>query len=352
MKRIIYAALAATLALIAASCDKQALTPGKKEVEGVYILNNGSMDMNNSKITVYDPQTKTAVADMFVAANGKVLGDTAQDILVDGDDIYISVNISRIIFVTDKNLKIKKEIRATLPDGTVLSPRYLAKGGNGRVYVTYYEGYLGEINPDGYKVSTTAVGASPEGCAWADGKVFVSNSGGANYPNYEKTVSVVDPVSFKETSRVEVNINPATMEACGDNVYVFSLGDYGATPAKVQRLDAKTLKVNDLEYSSPTAIALEGETLYVMCGGYDSSWNPLPGTVYKHDAKLNSSLGAFVTDGTTLPQAYSLSAAGGYVWVGCSDYKTNGDVFVFSPDGRLYDKFDSQGINPIAVAAR
>ena len=322
MKRIIYAALAATLALIAASCDKQALTPEKKDVEGVYILNNGSMDMNNSKITVYDPQTKTAVADMFVAANGKVLGDTAQDILVDGDDIYISVNISRIIFVTDKNLKIKKEIRATLPDGTVLSPRYLAKGGNGRVYVTYYEGYLGEINPDGYKVSTTAVGASPEGCAWADGKVFVSNSGGANYPNYEKTVSVVDPVSFKETSRVEVNINPATMEACGDNVYVFSLGDYGATPAKVQRLDAKTLKVND------------------------------PGTVYKHDAKLNSSLGTFVTDGTTLPQAYSLSAAGGYVWVGCSDYKTNGDVFVFSPDGRLYDKFDSQGINPIAVAAR
>ena len=264
MKKIIYAALAATLALIAASCDKQALTPGKKEVEGVYILNNGSKDMNNSKITVYDPQTKTAVADMFVAANGKVLGDTAQDILVDGDDIYISVNISRIIFVTDKSLKIKKEIRATLPDGTVLSPRYLAKGGNGRVYVTYYEGYLGEINPDGYKVSTTAVGASPEGCAWADGKVFVSNSGGANYPNYEKTVSVVDPVSFKETSRVEVNINPATMEAYGDNVFVFSLGDYGATPAKVQRLDAKTLKVNDLEYSSPTAIALEGETLFVQ----------------------------------------------------------------------------------------
>ncbi len=354
MKKIIYAALAAALTLAAASCDKQPLNPGQTEEEatGCYVLNNGSMGMNNSEITLYDTETKTAVGQMFSTVNGKALGDTAQDILVDGDDVYITVNLSRLIFVTDKDLKIKKEIRATLPDGTVLSPRYLAKGGNGRIYVTYYEGYLGEINPDGYNVSTTAVGASPEGCAWADGKVFVSNSGGANYPNYEKTVSVVDPVSFKETSKVEVNINPATMEACGDNVYVFSLGDYGANPAKVQLLDAKTLKVTDLEYSSPTAIALEDEMLYVMCGGYDSNWNPLPGAVYKHNAKTNSALGKFVTDGTPLPQAYSLAAAGGYVWVGCSDYKTNGDVYLFSPNGKLYDKFDSQGINPITVAAR
>ena len=353
MKKIIYAALAAALVLSAASCDKQPLSPAPQEAAGYYILNNGSMGMNNSEITVYDMDTKTSVAEMFSSVNGKALGDTAQDILVDGDDIYITVNLSRIIFVTDKDLKIKQEIRATLPDGTtILSPRYLAKGGNGKVYVTYYEGYLGEINPADYSVSITAVGASPEGCAWADGKIFVSNSGGANYPNYDKTVSVVDPVSFEETSKIEVNINPATMEAYGDNVYVFSLGDYGAAPAKVQCLNASTLKVTDLDYNSPTAISLEGEMLYVMCGGYDSSWNPLPGNVYKHNAKTNSALGEFVTDGTTLPQAYSLSAAGGYVWVGCSDYKTNGDVYLFSPDGKLYDKFDSQGINPIAVAAR
>lgn len=353
MKKILYAVLAAALTLLSASCEKQNLTRDEEDAAGYYVLNNGSMGMNNSEITSYDPETRTAIGEMFSSVNGKALGDTAQDILTDGDDIYVSVNLSRIIFVTDRDLKIKKEIRATLPDGTVLSPRYLAKGGNGRIYVTYYEGYLGEINPSSdYAVSTTAVGPSPEGCAWADGKVFVSNSGGANYPNYDKTVSVVDPVSFKETSRIEVNVNPATMEACGNNVYVFSLGDYGATPAKVQRLDASSLKVTDLEYASPTAIALEDEMLYVMCGGYDSSWNPLPGTVYKHNARTDSALGKFVADGTTLPQAYSLSAAGGYVWVGCSDYKTNGDVYVFSADGTLHDKFDSQGINPIAVAAR
>ena len=58
-------------------------------------------------------------------------------------------------------------------------------------------------------------------------------------------------------------------------------------------------------------------------------------------------LGAFVTDGTSLPDAYSISAAcDGYVYVGCSDYVNTGDVYVFTSEGKLHDKFDSQGLNP------
>ena len=261
-----YAALAAVTVLAAVSCTKQENNPKPQGATGYYVLNNGSFN------------------------------------------VFISVNVSKIIFVTDRDLKIKKEIVAKLPDGTTLSPRYLAQGPEGKVYVTYYEGYLGEISASDYSVRVTPVGASPEGCAYSSGRVFVSNSGGANYPNYEKTVSVVDAESLRESDRIEVNVNPATMVASGDIIYLFSIGDYGASPAKVQSIRATSLEVKDLECTSPTAIALSGNTLYVMCGGY---------------------------------------AAGG-----CSDYKTNGDMYVFTKDGKLYDKFDSQGINPIKVAAR
>jgi hypothetical protein len=66
--------------------------------------------------------------------------------------------------------------------------------------------------------------------------------------------------------------------------------------------------------------------------------------------KTNKTLGTFVTDGTTLPNAYSISAtADGYVYVGCSDYVNTGDVYVFTPEGKLHDKFDSQGMNPLKV---
>ena len=355
MKRILSVlSLGALLCALTVSCSKpENKNPIEPVSTGYYILNNGSYGANNANIAVYNVETKTLTADVFASVNGKGLGDTAQDILVDGDDVYISVNVSQIIFVTDKDLKIKKEIVATLADGTKLSPRYLTKGSNGKVYVTYYEGYLGEINPDDYSVRTTAVGPNPEGCAYVNGKIFVSNSGGYLYPTYNNTVSVVDATSFVESSTVTVNTNPGTMKADGENIYILSLGDYGVTPAKVQCLNASTLKVTDLSYSSPSAIALTDDTLYVMCGGYDENWNPLPGTVYKHNAKTNSAEGAFVTDGTALPQAYSLAATSEYVWVGCSDYKNNGTMYVFTPDGKLFDTIsDTAGLNPITVSAR
>ena len=142
------------------------------------------------------------------------------------------------------------------------------------------------------------------------------------------------------------------MVASGEIIYLFSLGDYGASPAKVQSISATSLEVKDLDCTSPTAIALSGNTLYVMCGGYAADYTPLPATIYKYNAADGKRIGEFVTDGTSLPNAYSLSATDDFVWVGCSDYKTNGDMYVFTKDGKLYDKFDSQGINPIKVAAR
>lgn len=333
------------------SCNKSNDEPVKESISGYYILNNGSMGQNNSEVSLYDVTSHTVLGGMFLSINGKSLGDTAQDILAYGDDIYISVNLSKVVFVTDKNLLVKKEIVAKLSDGTVLSPRYLTAAA-GKVYVTYYEGYLGEIDPATYVVRTTPVGPNPEGCAYAAGKVFVANSGGYLYPTYNNTVSIVDPTQFKEVSTITVNTNPATMKAYGDKVYFLSLGDYATTPSMVQCIDASTQKLTDLDYESPSAIALSGSNLFVMCGGYDENWNPLPGMVYKHDAETNTALGAFVKDNTSLPQAYSLSAAGDYLWVGCSDYKTNGDVYVFTLDGYYFDKFDSQGLNPIAVAAK
>ena len=72
----------------------------------------------------------------------------------------------------------------------------------------------------------------------------------------------------------------------------------------------------------------------------------------KYNAADGKRIGEFVTDGTSLPKAYSLSATDDFVWVGCSDYKNNGDMYVFTKDGNLYDKFDTQGINPIKVVAR
>lgn len=342
--------LAIGLILAICSCDnlsKEDIVPTNS---GTYILNNGNWGSNDSNIGIYNAAGKTLSPDAFLAANGYNLGDLGQDITSLGEDIYIAVNGSQTIFVTDSDLKVKQQINAD-KDGARLSPRYFTTHGE-KVYVTYYEGYVGEIASD-YSVRLCPVGPNPEGIAVAGSNLYVANSGGMTYPAYNNTVSVVSTSTFTETSTIEVNVNPAKVEASSDGTYVYvsSFGNYADVPSMLQVITTSTGAVSSVEYASVSAIAKgKGDILYILCGGYDELWNPLPGTVYKHDMKSNKPLGKFVTDGTALPDAYSISAGqDGYVYVGCSDYKTTGDVYVFTPEGTLYDSFDSAGLNPVKM---
>ena len=334
------------------SCNKiGGQEDGPEAGAGTYILNNGNWGDNDANIGIYDPGSKTYAASAFYAANNQKLGDLGQDVLVAGDEVYIAMNGSQTVWVTDLNLKIKEQVNAEV-EGSRLSPRCLAAA-DGKVYVTYYEGYVGEISGSDYSVRLCPVGPNPDGFEIAGGKIYVAASGGMSYPTYNNTVSVVSLESFTETATFEVNVNPTKVEASSNGAYVYisSFGNYADAPAKLQVYNVSTGVVSDLEYSSVSAIAKDAnDVLYILCGGYDEFWNPLPGTVYKHDMATDKALGTFVTDSTTLPNAYSISVGrDGYVYVGCSDYKNTGDIYVFDSNGKLHDSFDSEGMNPQKV---
>lgn len=351
IKLIFSAALCALLFFTA--CEKDPEGNGDETqdfLSGLLILNNGSWGDNNASVSLYDPETKQLTANMFYDANGRGLGDLGQDIMISGEDVYIAVNGSQIIFVTDKSLKIKKEITAEV-GGNKLSPRYFAAGGD-KVYVTYYEGYLGEIDPSkDYAVRTTAVGPNPEGVAYAGGNLYVANSGGY-VDGYNNTVSIVNASSFTETSTITVNTNPCAVIANASEtiVYVSSFGNYTDLPSMLQAINVSDKTVSDTGYENVSGVTYgKNDKLYVLCGGYDSEWNPFPGTIYAHNAATNSKAGVFAAGGITIPEAYSISAdvATGYVFAGSSDYKNTGDIYLFSEDGKLVDTFDTGGINPL-----
>ena len=338
-----------SLALILAlcSCDNSLKDEPIPVGSGTYVLNNGNWGDNDSSIGIYNPSDKTYASDMFYMANGQRLGDLAQDIICHGDELYIAINGSQTIFVTDRNLKIRRQIDAD-KDGDRLSPRRFAVCGND-VYVTFYEGYVGKISGDN-PVSLCKVGPNPDGIAAAGDKLYVANSGGMAYPAYNNTVSVVSVSSFSEIAVIEVNTNPSGVEVSSDGAYVYvsSYGNYADRPAMLEAVTVSTGEVTALDYASVGAIAKgNDDILYILCSGYDENWNPLPGTIYRHDMKTNRPLGAFVTDGTLLENAYSISATSdGYVYAGCSDYRNTGDIFVFTPSGTLHDTFESAGLNP------
>lgn len=347
MKTIKFALIAAAVISLI-SCNQEGNDPIQPEQQGMLVLNNGNWGSNDASVSIYDPDTRTVSGEAFFAANSMHLGDLGQDIAAVGDDIYIAVNGSKVIFVTDRNLRLKATVEAVVNDSK-LSPRCFALAG-GKVYVTYYEGWLGEIDPATYAVRVTAVGPNPDGLAFAGGKLYVANSGGY-LPTFNNTVSVVDVASFKEVATVEVNDNPAAVVASsnGKYVYVSSLGNYADSAPMLQVIDVASSKVSDCAYGEVSGIAMGGEGyLIVACGGYDEDWN-ISATLWKHDANANIKAGRLTE--TAVSPFYSISAdsKSGDVFVGTSNYTTNGDIYWFGADGALLDKFDTQGLNPLKV---
>lgn len=340
-------ALLAALAFTFAACSNDDVEEpvGPDAVSEILVLNNGNWGANDANILGYDVVTQTASPNLFAKINGRQLGDLGQDIAAAGADLYIAVNGSQVVFVTDRALTIKHEVVAEA-DGVRLSPRSLSVAGD-KVYVTYYEGYLGEINTADYSVRTTSVGLNPEGLAVANGKIYVANSGGLNYENgYDNTISVVDAKSFREERRLEVNTNPQNVVVSPDaqTLYVNSYGNYADVPALLQSINIATGEVSTFDYADVKHIcAGPGDVLYVATGAYDENWQ-VTGMINVFNMQTQKAEGTLFD--TPVSNYYSLSYSGGYVFVGASDYQTNGDVYIYGVNGHLVAKLDAQGLNP------
>ena len=327
------------------------ITDAVKPFAGFYILNNGKYGSNNGSISFYDPATKETTADVFKAVNGRGLGDTANDMIVYGNKMYIAVYNSGVIEVTDLKAKSIKQITNSAEQ---LYPRYLIADG-GYVYATLYDGYVAKIDTTTLEIKAKiAVGRNPEQMAVSNGKLYVANSGGMGYSSelgYDKTVSVIDIASFKETKKLDVVIDPVSMQTASDgNVYVISMGNYKDIPNTIQIINPSTDAVSAVTSTHATEFGLLGNTLYMMYSQYDANWNQVISFISFDTASKSVLSNNFITDGTSMPRPFKVGTepTNQYIYVTESDYKTNGSVHFFSPEGKLQFSVNV-GINPAKV---
>ena len=235
-------------------------------------------------------------------------------------------------------------------------PRHFATQ-SGKVYVTLFDGYLACIDTTSMSiVNQVKVGRNPEGVAIANNQLYVANSGGMDFnteTGYDKTVSVVNVNNFSVSQSLEVTINPAILAADSKgDVYLISNGNYNDVPATLQRIDAQTQEVTVIsEVSGATYMSMYNDKLYVICSQYDSNWNQTANCIV-YDAVTEKVITEnFVTDGTNINSAYSISVdpTTGNVYMGMSDYVNTGDMYVFSPQGKLIKQFETKGLNPIGA---
>ncbi|MFI3289832.1 MAG: DUF5074 domain-containing protein [Rikenellaceae bacterium] len=359
-----YLLLLCTFALFGAvSCsdnsDDTIETPDVEQSSAskLYTLNSGSFGSNNASLSSYNTEDGVVVEDLFLSQNGQGLGDTAQDIIMFEDKLFITVYGSGLIFVTELDGTIITQI----VDDYYEDPRYLAADDD-YVYVSYYDGGVGKIDPTTYEVTTASITTegNPEQVALVDSNLYVAVSD-YGYGNAESVVAVFDTTSMTLSKNIAVIQNPTALAAnsTGD-VFVISMGNYGygdpAIYATLQKIDATTEAVTELSISGvegnlpSTMVMGVDDVLYVVEGisDYSTDWQ-MVGSVYAYNTTTGSAT-EFISDGTSVPAIYSISTnlTNGEVYVGSSDYYNTGDVYLFNADGTLKTSFEV-GLNPIKV---
>lgn len=314
------------------------VTDEKQYTNGVFILNAGNWNENNASLSFLSFTSGQLTTDIYKAANGSGLGDGAEQLLVYGSKIYITVSGSNRLVVLDKSGKLIKDFQPKEGNAPV-NPRCMVAH-DGKVYVSYYYAHAVAVL-DTLSLNMNAelikVGRYPEQLTAANGKIYVVNSGGLDSPSYGNTVSVIDPVSAKVEKNIEVIANPAQIasDSQGD-VYVISWADHGKTEnSSLQRIDAATGKVSVLGTAS--TMTLVNDKIYAISNQYFNN----PGLSFVvYDALTEQVVkNSFITDGTSIaPYAIAVDPQTEKIYITESEWGSTSSLYTFTADGKSEGK--------------
>lgn len=237
------------LIIIFSSCKKPepVADPTNEDLtNSMLVLCEGLFQHNNSSITWVDFSNEAEHHNFFESQAQRTLGDTGNDLKRYGGKIYVVVNVSSTVEVMDANTFKPIAQIPMFENGQAKQPRSLAFSG-GNAYVTCYDGFVDVIDTLSLSVTQRIpVGENPEGLAVSNGKLYVANSGGLNFPNVDSTVSVIDLSQNIEITKITVGNNPGgVLVNSSGAVFVIARGDYGAIPSRLKKIDPTTDQVID-----------------------------------------------------------------------------------------------------------
>ncbi len=318
-------------------------------VKGFFLLNEGNMGSNKASIDFFDYTTGKYNRNIYPQRNPSIvkeLGDVGNDIAVYGSKLYAVINCSHYVEVMDVHTA---EHIASID---VLNCRNIVFN-DGKAYVSSYAGPV-QIDPDArpgkvVEIDTASlsitreviVGYQPEEMVITDGKLYVANSGGYRYPNYDRTVSVVDLQSFQVTKSIDVAINLHRMELDRfGRIYVSSRGDYYGTGSDVFVIDSHTDQVIGNLGIAASEMHLCGDSIYMTSveWSYVTESNSIGYAIY--DVLWQKIVSHnFITDGTDkeieIPYGVAVNPETKEIFVAdATNYVTPGYLYCFSPDGK------------------
>lgn len=323
-----------------------------------FIMYEGSMGGNNAGISFYAPAKDAKfISDIYYTQNGVRMGDLANVMIEHDNSLYVVVGGSK--YVTRLNSAGVEQARHSFGSGEG-EPRAIDAEGD-YVYVTQYGGKVLKLNAQTLEVVATFEGGDNlEGIVEEDGKLYVANAykveGSGNYV-YNTEIMVINAATMKKEKSLTVVENPEEMYEIDDMIYVLSKGNYAEIAPALQAINPRT---GDVIYLTNASKVTQGNNglLYCVCSAYDENWQLTNYffTISATDKKWQS----FVKGDSFLknaPTSFNTAAIyllevdeeTGDIYVGTSDYTTNGTIYRFDATSNLKETFDAGGINPTTM---
>lgn len=325
---------------------------------GAYVVNSGNMYSNiESSLTAIDYASSTATQNVFMTANGRSLGNTANDGIVYGNKIYLAVDKENTIEVIDKTTKKSiKQIKTTelLGNAEGAEPRHIIAGG-GKVYFTTYGGYVAAVDTTSFALQKKwQVGSYPEGLVIGNGNIYVANS---NYAAGGGNISCINLSNDNvETKNIEGVNNPTGIYYAAGLLYVLENPVYGPAPDYAATGENSLRTVNFAESKSQKVA--DGNYAVCVTPGATTRMNVARPYFFVLNAPYGGTPSVSVlAAGSTQPQAVTLSEMpvspcgifadplNGHIFVlsykmgdnGYVDYNGNGYVVEYSAGQKLHE---------------
>jgi YVTN family beta-propeller protein len=329
-----------TIALVAfiASCKKNDVAPvaPPKVATGIYTLNQGIFNSNNTTISYYDFTSGKATTDFFNSINGFGLGDTGSDMIIYGGKLYVVMNVSSYVAVLNAYTGKFIDSVSFINGGVARGPQNIAIA-NGKVFVSSTDNSVSVIDTNSLAIiKTITVGSNPAQMVVSGSNLYVSNTGGYS-ASFDSTVSVINLGTLTETGKITVGINPGSIAADNaGNIYVACTGDYATVPAQMVKINTGTNAILKAADTAAGIVRYYNNNLYIT-GGYLGA-----ASVRVLSTADFSQVKSFVSDGTGIENPYGLDIddATGDVYIGdAKDYVSAGTVFCFDTNGKLKFSF-------------
>ena len=270
-------AFATAMAFTACSDDddpKPNPGPDPELTSGLYVICQGNFGSANSSISFYDPEANTYAGEVFANTHKIPLGELAQSMTIDGDDAWIVINNSHIVYKTDAD---DLELEGSITEG-LNSPRYFHKVSDGKAYITQlYSNRIAIVDTDKLKV-TGYIEVPGMDVATGSTEMMVQH-GKYVYVNcwsYQKSVIRIDTTTDKVDASLEVGLQPKSMVMDRNHdLWLLTDGSYEGSPigheaprlVKVTTADFKVAATYEMtmnDYTPALAINGAGDRLYFI----------------------------------------------------------------------------------------